>query len=325
MAWDYTYINQVPATGSLAMWQLIARLVAAGWTQQGSGDGSTWSNSGAGPVANGGTGATGLGNSTAWVRLRMPADGHSITREITIQRQSSDVLWTIKYSFSAGFSGGSPSATVAPTASDTQTICSGYYVFPANNTYRNHVVVGGATEGYSFWMGGYATPAGGAPTHCFALDMLASGYFTAEDYDPAVWYCANTPNQAHYALLRTGLGGEAYGALTYLGKLVGGGGSWLAVTAGVATNTSGYSFWAADANSGVGVNPCNAKDAGLFITWCRRFTLATTTGEKGISRLMRAKGSNRVTASTGNFDGGTKNWLLMGDVWLPWGGVDPLI
>src|SRR5438105_3370476 len=103
-------LNQTPLTGALAFYQLIALMLAAGWTQQGSGDGATFSNAAAGPVVSGSIGTGGLNNTNAWVRLRMPVV-NGVTREITIQRTSASSIWRVKYSRSGGFTGGAPSAT----------------------------------------------------------------------------------------------------------------------------------------------------------------------------------------------------------------------
>lgn len=145
----YSSVNQAANTAALAIGTVLrAALLAAGWTQVGSGDGSTFSNAGAGPVANGGSGATGLDNSTAWVRWRDPAGA----REILFQRIGSNTfsLW---YSYGARFTGGSPSATVRPTASDEQQILNSANFTSTTPAYAHAVVESVAINGvYGFWL-----------------------------------------------------------------------------------------------------------------------------------------------------------------------------
>lgn len=105
-------------------WTMRATLLAAGWTIQGSSDGTTWANNGqtAGPydvLSHSGTGAGGFGNANAWMRIQDPAG----LREILIRtvNLSNTYIW---YSKAARFSSGG-SATVKPVAAD-QRIIKGY-------------------------------------------------------------------------------------------------------------------------------------------------------------------------------------------------------
>jgi hypothetical protein len=115
MAYVFT-VNQSPATGSLAMWNFVAALIAQGWTKLADSDGTTYSNVGT-QVTGGNAGAHGLGNQYAWVVLRDPSGAGG--REYCIQNTfSNNLYWRIKYSQSAGFVGGAPSATQVPSATD---------------------------------------------------------------------------------------------------------------------------------------------------------------------------------------------------------------
>jgi len=115
----YTFsVNNSPATGSIAMYQLISALISAGWLKKADSDGTTYSATGT-QVTSGNSGPNGLGNTSAWVRLQAPAvNGGAITnqkREITIQRSTIHTSWRIKYSAYGNFTGGVPSAAVTPT------------------------------------------------------------------------------------------------------------------------------------------------------------------------------------------------------------------
>jgi hypothetical protein len=135
MAWDFTNINQAPATGSEAIFKIKATLKLAGWTIPSSGDGLSYF-SGSDGITHAGSGSGGQANTGAWWRAKMPTGG----REILIQRSSSNLNWWMQQSFSVGFTGGSPSATVAPTASDAKNVSgtssSGTPWFTTDNTYK---------------------------------------------------------------------------------------------------------------------------------------------------------------------------------------------
>lgn len=153
-------VNSIPATGSTAWYLWITTLVAAGWTHQGGGDGTSFQNNGqtGGPftvITTGAAGAGGLGNNNAWVRLRSPTGN----REFVMQRGSGSTLWRMFYSKGAGFSTGA-TATVRPTATDEAECIgdgSGGFTTAMNNDglYRMHVVAEDvATAGgiYGWWV-----------------------------------------------------------------------------------------------------------------------------------------------------------------------------
>jgi len=117
-------VNVAVTTMAEGWWLLRTTLLAAGWTVQGSSDGTTWANAGqtAGPfdvLSSSGAGAGGFNNANAWMRLQDP-DG---LREILIRmvNASNTYIW---YSKAGRFSSGG-SATVKPVASD-QRIVKGY-------------------------------------------------------------------------------------------------------------------------------------------------------------------------------------------------------
>jgi hypothetical protein len=107
-----TPATNTPATGAVAIWQLISTLKLAGAVVKSDSDGTTYSATG-GQVTSGASGAHGLGNAGAWVRWKMPNG-----REFEIQRGTDNTQWWGQYSASAGFTGGSPAAHVMPTATD---------------------------------------------------------------------------------------------------------------------------------------------------------------------------------------------------------------
>lgn len=197
-------VNTLPATGGDAMWTLIATLVSAGWTKVSDSDGTTYSAGGT-QVTSGASGAGGLNNTSAWVRLRSPG---ASPRELTIQRGTTSLLWRVKYSRLDQFSGGSPGAVRTPSATDEIVLKGGgtdaaptyTTLFASDGTYRWHVVAfntpdsGALGSPYCFFA--YATITGtGAMRTFFFLEAMANGSFpiadsisapTTGDADPAI-------------------------------------------------------------------------------------------------------------------------------------------
>ncbi len=103
-----------PATGAVAMWALIEELLAAGWTKPMDADGTTYSSNGI-QVTGGGSGAHGLGNALAWVRLVAPvASGNC---DVVIQHHSSGANhtdWRIITNPTIPIDGGFPDKDTTP-------------------------------------------------------------------------------------------------------------------------------------------------------------------------------------------------------------------
>ena len=121
MAWHFgtTPAMSQPATPAAAMWLWVQTMIAAGATKVKDSDGTTYSSSGA-QVTGGASGAHGLDNLKAWVALRLPNG-----RQYVVQRDAaSGFAWYAKLSPSAGFTGGSPSATQVPSATDEELLAS---------------------------------------------------------------------------------------------------------------------------------------------------------------------------------------------------------
>lgn len=171
-----------PATGDAAMRRFKDQVVAAGGHVMASGDGVSaygatsdviTADSGANSFAN-----YTSGSSSAWCRLRVGAG----PREVLIVRGSASTTWSLKYSV-IGFTGGSPSATAAPTATDSQTDGPAQ-LFPTNGTYRLLICAEDAAPYYlgmnTFLFGG------GTPLTALHLWPLRAGSYPAADTDPYV-------------------------------------------------------------------------------------------------------------------------------------------
>ena len=159
MVFQYS-TNNTPVTGGAAIYIALTTLVNAGWTVKSSSDGTTYNSSG-NQITSGGTGTGGYGNAKAWFRIQAPAIGGK-NRELTIQTPNTATSSArIKYSPSAGFTGGSPSATQTPTASDEVLLCgsalgtdsspTGTAIFTADGSYRFSMMAGDISIGYGFY------------------------------------------------------------------------------------------------------------------------------------------------------------------------------
>lgn len=138
-------------------------LVAAGWSVMASSDGTTYGAS-SDVITGYWTGVNpspgSISNGNAWLRLRMP--GGAGQPEILIKHSSGANTdgWQVRYSPSAGFTGGTPNATTAPTATDSMSIAGNdtgtfqaYYLgslISVNQNLTGHWIVGDATEQYAF-------------------------------------------------------------------------------------------------------------------------------------------------------------------------------
>lgn len=150
----YTYF-EFNSTGSIHVYKWKEYLKTVGWIVSKSSDGTTYNASGD-IINSGASGGAGLANSRAWMVLTSPSiDGYQ--RQLCIQKSTSGNLnWRIKYSFSAGFSGGSPSATQTPSATDEQILLGGGTdasptfgtLLDTDANYRSLFIIGDANHNY---------------------------------------------------------------------------------------------------------------------------------------------------------------------------------
>jgi len=322
----YTFdVNELPATGSLAMYQHIANLIAAGWTKVSDSDGTTYSAGGT-QVTGGGGGAHGFGNTSAWVRLRCPVvNGNA--REIVIQRSSGSTQYRTKYSAAAGFSGGAPSATQVPSATDEVLIhgsgsdgAPGFQtVFATDNSYRCHSCAGGAGEGYAFYLLTIATGGFTSIQCAWFMDTLQA--FDVGDPDPTWWFFTFSSSN----------GGRdwanAYNSL----PTSGGSGAWLGATSSssnfvpTAALSTGHPFGQFFPYNGAGSGqaPFSTKDPAVPIAFGRSPAQAAPFGLKGWSTMLYWTGVGRAFGDTMDISG-TADRLWYGGAAIPWNGSVPL-
>jgi hypothetical protein len=194
---SFTYsVNQRPNTGGYAMYLVLANFIAAGWTVRTSSDGTTYKSTPGSQITSGATGANGMANDKAWFRIQDPGGG----REFVVQRGTGGNLnWGIKYSVAAKFTGGSPSATQVPTATDEVKILGD--ITGVTQTYARlwgfdgqinlHMGMGDASIHYAFWMFGIQIATTNASTAGSWMMDYVTGADTG-DLDPTVHYSNNT-------------------------------------------------------------------------------------------------------------------------------------
>ena len=290
-----------PSTGDDAIFALKQQAVTAGWSVPASGDGVATYGAASDVI----TTSAALGTSGAWFRLRMPG----ATRELLFTRKADATAWTIKYSV-AGFSGGSPSATVSPTATDSQTCINGT-LLTTNGTYR-WVISADNTAPYELWAAGLVVGSL-ATSGAVALLAMATGSYDPTDVDP-------------YALYAVG------GTVFVAGTLTGGNGTigfgsvfaaWLGATWSVVGFACPYISGLYGSSSIIasnGVTSISGKEVPLEI-----HCLNVSKGHKGRVRGAKQVSATTATAPYGTHltDGNGAYWLRVGDLWLQWSATVP--
>ena len=316
------HVSDTPNTCK-AFIALKALLVSCGWTvvRSGTGTGGT-TNTGdlvTTPELLYGA-AVGTTKNFQWFILRHP----TTTFEICFQRtnMTDTSYWRIKISAGGFGTGGSPSATQTPTATDQVTIWgststdaspTGAYFYGHNANHRWHFCASNAEPYNFYWLAhrtGEAIPLAG-----LALDHLKSGSYPAGDTAPWVIHAADS-----YAYQRTGVGEREYapgvgnyGVFGFLGS---------------PSTSSNCVFlnggWNGMFPGGLGTNPWTGKDDSSEIVYARASNFTPPTGLKGVGTMMRWMGITRsfgVTLSVST----SKDRICIGHVTLPWDGSVPNI
>lgn len=353
-------VNLQPASFIEALYRLKEQLKTAGWIHQASSDGTTFITT----VGNVNDKITGFGTSGAgnwgaghgWWIGAAPGAVSGSTRQICIERVSSDTAIRIKYSYAAGFTGGSPSATQTPSATDEQLLQgSGTNASPTGanifsnvtaGLFRWHICANSASpyEFYAVGTGfGNATPAAG-----MMMDYVSSA--NNLDNDPYVlhWLGLNglgsstspalgsiTPNvdTTFYpkCWFRAGMTNSCWAGVfpSFVAQYINGL-AINAVTFGVANGggppSSGF-------DEVMGSNIFNGLIDIFPTIWYRPEILGTTNqnvtgvavqGYKGISTLLHTSSAplGQAQLMSRSTAGDTIFW---GAFLLPWNGTNPLI
>lgn len=315
-----TFINQVVANiaGGSTWWYIKEIMKSAGWTVKSSGDGLALFSSTTDIITLPGTGAGGMNNTNAWFRIQMPlVDG--VRRELVMQRAASSPQGTIKYSFSANFSGGAPSSTVTPTATDQAIITStpSQSIWAGDNGF--HLYLGANnSDGYEVFAGVQLNGnLGSNNSGGFLLDRMLPGSGPAGDPDPYILYSETTSSGSFNVGKITVVNNPGTGSL---------GQAWMhkglptEVFAGVGGMTVGSIF----ANTpGAGTNIYDKRESLGPIVWVRHSAAtAGPAGLKGVGTIMRWIGAPKAGAQTLSVL--TPNdRIVVADVSFPWDGTKP--
>jgi len=319
--------NWLPATGAESIFRLKLKLKVAGWTVTRSSDGTTYNSSGD-QITIPGSGTGGMANNYAWFVIQQPAGSippFSGTRQLCMQRQASNNTgWRVKYSFSAGFTGGSPSSTQTPSASDEQIIWGGgtdaspsfAVLFGTDGTYNLHTAVGNI-DPFGFWSVAYPV-GGGNPNYVFMMDPMQAG-FPSQDTDPYVLFLSqgayifangSSMNFSGYnpggyispkGFLKHGLTGEGFVTIPAMQY---------------AQTSSGTAVFP----DGAGTNPHSSKDDLLPAIYARNSAQTVPIGFKGISTFVHFRSAARASGDTMSAPN-TKDHIVIGQVVFDWDGV----
>lgn len=315
MSFAHWIENETPATGAVTVYRVfVTLLAAAGATKPADSDGTTYSSSGA-QVTTGASGTGGLGNNSAWVRVRLPNG-----KEYVLQRGTTDLVWRIKYSASAGFTGGSPGATRVPSATDEVTVFGGGTdASPTFSTWlaanAGYKLNGGAdpVTPYPFWFGCIPN-GGGTASGGFVHDPVSSP--SASDQDPTMIYIGTSGGNP-FATASIGTTSSATTASRPAGWInYNNTGSFMTIQGNYIASTSGGSVLPGAGGS----NPHDGEDNTIPVIWWRPSAQPSPYGYKGLSRVMQW---NPVTRSAGETftDSTVRDRISYGDVNLPWSGT----
>jgi hypothetical protein len=315
-------INNFPATGTVAMYTVMATLVAAGWTVKSSSDGTTYNSTG-NQITSGNSGAAGLGNTNAWFRIQAPIVGTQ-KREFTFQRTTSNPVWRIKYSASAGFIGGSPGATQTPTATDetiilgsgTDAAPTGATMFNTDASYRFSIVACDSSLSYSFYWfaNSYGTQ---SITSAFLMDVLKSGSYSISDTDPCVVFAAQGSNSITTAPFLYG-NSKALLNTTYVAVVLN------VVLFNSVPNSNDLAFPPGLATTYSVTNPFTYGDNLLPAIWGRSSDQTSPFGYKGISSLITLPSTLRATLDTLTTTT-TSDHIFLGNIVFLWTGAVPVL
>lgn len=330
MAFFFDVNGAIPATGAAHLFRMKALLVTAGWVVKSSGTGvagGAFSSSGD-IITQAGTGAGGMANVNSWYRIQQPGVNG---REFTFQEAGDGTTYSARWKYSGGpgtgFTGGSPSATQTPSASDEQIILGGgtdaapsygFFIDSPEANQRFNMVAGDTASNYVFLWWSNISGTASARTALY-LDVMLSGTFPAADQDPAVVYWDSfTSNLLNQDL--NNLGGGLKGWLKK--NLVGAG--YVNMSALWYRSAGNFVF----PGSG-GQNPHTSKDDLAPVPYGRDSGQAAPFGYKGISSFLLWDSVSRAYGDTLNIVS-SKDYLIIGAAggnWLavPWNGSDLII
>ncbi len=311
MAWTFN-VNTVPTTGAAAIFALKTLMKAAGWTVPRSSDGTTY-NAAGDQITLATSGAGGMANNSAWFVLQHP----SHTRQYVFQRGTNNTVWRAKYSPAAGFTGGTPTITKVPLATDevvlfgsgTDILPTYATLFSTDATYRMHCMAGGLAEGYSFVLLTHPTGSVALLGCTIYGDAMQTGSYPSADLDP--WVAGVFASSTGFASVRDAAANTS--ARAYLGALA----TANAMIVEIPSISNHFP-------GGVGPSAWSSKDSGVPCFWGRRSSQPAPAGLKGASTLLQNPSTARTNMDTIDTVT-TRDRIYLSGYWLPWDGSIPVI
>jgi len=305
-----------PANGTAAIYTLLTQLCAGGWIVKRWSDATTLSSNNVNlttnPYGSSSSGANNLGNTSAWFRVAAP-DG---SREWLFQRGSGDATWTVSRSI-AGFTGGSPSATTAGTATDATALFSAASLFSATPG-RWFVSVDNASP---YGWTAYAITLGGGNVLTFLADEpLLSGTTAAEDTDPYLWigYYNSTGLTVGSFILTSS------GNIIAQKRWVPAGSNARVAFAEIFLDGLRCAPASSTTMGHFGPTPSGAKEVPLLVPAGRPGSASTSTGWVGYtSRLRLATTGGRANGD--KLVDGSTHWIYAAGAWVPWDSSTPTL
>lgn len=200
MAWTGTHQAGVVSGGRKVSYYIKERLKAAGWTVYGSGDGAGNFSTTTDIITSANTGANGVDNTSSWFVMKKYCQLTEQWRHFSWQNSSTLGNIAVFDSHTAGFTGGSPSATRRMPATDERAVKGGGT--DAAPSYTSawladmspctlHVIADSESASwYAFATRNDGTVVGHGG---IGLDILVVG---GDDPDPYVWF--RSPNSGAY-------------------------------------------------------------------------------------------------------------------------------
>ena len=219
MAWQFDVNSSNNSTQLAVMLRWKALATANGWVVQSSGTGASGTGSGVFSATTDLITTLALfTNPKAWFRIKCPNG-----REFCIQNVAGTMR--VKYSVLPGFVGGTPSASLVPSATDEVVLPNaggGTDAAPTggvqsvDGTYKAHIILGQAAEGYSFAIVGIINGGTNNTGFTWIFDAMVVGLTPAADADPYVHCWAGQLSGSSFTIYswwkRYGLSGAAFNA-----------------------------------------------------------------------------------------------------------------
>lgn len=309
-----------PASGTASVFGLITSLTAAGWRVKRWSDATTLSsdnvNLTSNPYGSASSNAGNLGNTSAWFRIAAP-DG---SREWLFQRGSADQTWTVSRSV-AGFTGGTPNATTAGTATDATALYTAGTVFPTT-TWRQFLSIEDAAP-YGFTMFGI-TLGGGNVLTFLADEPLQSGTIPSEDTDPYLWigYYNATGLTAAGTFIMTTSGNGTTSLLGYK-RFTGAGSNQKIAYGNINASTTQCAPAVDTTTQELSPTPVGVLEVPLRIPVFRNNTAGNSAGWCGYANRHRWCTVGGRTNGQTLANGTTSYWVYAAGCWVPWDSTTP--